>query len=231
MGQRHFGFAELRAAGWWVSRRLLEGGPLFAVHGNLSYSGLFWIVPLGIVLGVAAPAYQKLLRLAVHAKRLPLALVWSGLIFGLLSVVRPQVWGNGDVALLQAVAGTPLLTGVLAVLAVRLIAVAACVGTGTIGGVFTPTLYTGAALGLLAAHLVHAPQPLFLLVIGMGAFLAGVTHAPWMASFMAVELTGQWHLWPLLVVTNLIARFIAERISSDSLYAVATPNPVHGSAS
>ena len=62
-------------------------------------------------------------------------------------------------------------------------------------------------------------------VVGLSVFLAGVTHAPWMASFMAAELTGQWHLLPLFVVLNLIAFHTARRISSRSLYGIASTAP------
>jgi CIC family chloride channel protein len=47
-----------------------------------------------------------------------------------------------------------------------------------------------------------------------------------MAALMAVELTGQWHLLPLLLILNLIACHIARTISPHSLYAIATPIPL-----
>jgi CIC family chloride channel protein len=78
---------------------------------------------------------------------------------------------------------------------------------------------------MLAAHLVGAAQPALLAVFGLSALLAAVTHAPLMASFMAVELTGQWQLWPALVILNLLAHFIARMLSPHSLYHIATPTP------
>ena len=152
-------------------------------------------------------------------------LLWGALAVGLLSIVHPAVWGNGDMALLKTLQGAPLVSGIVVILIFRLVATTTCVGAGTVGGVFTPTLFVGAALGLLAGSLLHVSQPVLLATVGMSAFLAGVTHAPWMAAFMAAELTGQWHLLPVFLVLNYLARTVAGRISPRSLYAIATPAP------
>jgi CIC family chloride channel protein len=99
------------------------------------------------------------------------------------------------------------------------------VGTGTVGGVFTPTLFAGAALGLAAGHLLHNPEPSILAICGMGLFMAAVTHAPFMAALMAVELTGQWHLLTIILPCSLLASLIASTISRKSLYGIASPEP------
>jgi CIC family chloride channel protein len=212
-------------SGWLTSRALLGGGPFFAIEGNLSMAGLLWTLPLALLLGGLGPAYQGLLRSFAFLKRLPMPLLWGALAVGLLSIVHPAVWGNGDVALLRTLQGAPVVSSVLVILIFRLVATTACVGAGTVGGVFTPTLFVGAALGLLAGSLLHVSQPVLLATVGMSAFLAGVTHAPWMAAFMAAELTGQWHLLPVFLVLNLLAKTVAGRISPRSLYAIATPAP------
>jgi len=104
------------------------------------------------------------------------------------------------------------------------------VGTGTVGGVFTPTLFTGGALGALAAyglvHLAVPADPTLFAIAGMSALIAAATHAPLMATFVAVELTGDWRLLPGLLVLDILAWLIARRLSSDALYAIATQTPV-----
>lgn len=212
-------------AGWFVSHRLLGGGPLPAVTGAFTVRGLFWTLPLALVLGALGPAYQMLLRSLDWSRKLPVPLLWSGTVVGLLSLTHPAVWGNGDVALTSTLSSAPVVSSTAMLLLFRLAATVACVGTGTVGGVFTPTLFAGAALGFLAGHLVHAPQLTLMAVVGLSAFLAGVTHAPWMASFMAAELTGQWHLLPLFIVLNLVAFHTARRISPKSLYGIAGSAP------
>jgi chloride channel protein, CIC family len=214
------------STGWLVSRLLLGAGPLFAVRGSLPMThDLLWVLPLALVLGAAGPAYRKLLHLSGAAKRLPFALLWSGLAVGVLALIEPKVWGNGDAALLGILQDRTMLLGIVSVLAYRLVATTFCVGTGTVGGVFTPTLFVGAAFGLVAGHLVHNPEPSILAICGMGLLMAAVTHAPVMAALMAVELTGQWHLLTIILPCTLLASFIARTISRESLYAIASPEP------
>ena len=62
-------------------------------------------------------------------------------------------------------------------------------------------------------------------ICGMGLLMAAVTHAPFMAALMAVELTGQWHLLTIILPCNLLASLIARTISRESLYAIASPEP------
>jgi CIC family chloride channel protein len=214
-------------AGWLVSRALLGGGPLFAVGGALAFSWqILWALPLALLLGIVAPLYQALLRSLRFASRWPLALVWGAAMVGALSLLDTAVWGNGDAALFRMLTGASSLASIAAVLGLRLVATTFCVGTGTVGGVFTPTLFAGAAIGLAAGHLLSLTQPVLLAVVGLSALLAAVTHAPLMATAMAVELTGQWHLLPLLLLLDLAAFFIARAISPHSLYAIATPTPL-----
>lgn len=103
---------------------------------------VLWVLPLALVLGAGGPAYQKLLHFSRVAKRLPFALLWSGLVVGVLALIEPKVWGNGDAALMGILQDKTMLLGIVSVLASRLVATTFCVGTGTVGGVFTPTLFT-----------------------------------------------------------------------------------------
>jgi CIC family chloride channel protein len=111
------------------------------------------------------------------------------------------------------------------VLGLRLCTTVFCVGTGTVGGVFTPTVFVGGAMGLLLCEAVHGPHTLLFAVIGMGALLAAATQAPLMASLMTAELTGAWAIFPLVLVCNLLAWQIARRLTRHSLYAIASDLP------
>jgi chloride channel protein, CIC family len=214
------------STGLLISRLLLGAGPLFPVRGSLPIThDLLWVLPLALVLGAGGPAYQKLLHFSSAAKHLPFALLWGALAVGVLGLIEPKVWGNGDSALLEILQNKTMLLGILSVFACRLVATTFCMGTGTVGGVFTPTLFVGAALGLAAGHLLHSPEPSILAICGMGLLMAAITHAPFMAALMAVELTGQWHLLPIILPCNLLASLIARTISRESLYAIASSEP------
>ena len=213
-------------AGWFVSRVALGAGPLFPVQQSLPMThDLLWVLPLALILGAVGPAYQRLLQVAGAAKHLPFALLWAGLAVGVLGLVEPKVWGNGDAALLGLLQHQAMLPAIFSVLVCRLAATTFCVGAGTVGGVFTPTLFAGAALGLAVGHVFHLPEPTILAICGMGLLMAAVTHAPIMAAWMAVELTGQWHLLAIILPCSLLASWVARTISRKSLYAIASPEP------
>jgi CIC family chloride channel protein len=207
---------------------LLGRGPLFAIHTlpgvdfGIERSTVFALL-LPVLLGSLGPAYYWLMHSLRNTSRLPLPLLWGGVLVGLLSLRSTLVWGNGDAALLQITQSSPAVWTLFSILVLRVCATTLCVGTGTVGGVFTPTIFAGGAIGYLAAHLLHMPSPALFTILSMGCLLASVTHAPLMASFMAVELTGQWSLLPYILLGSVIAWAVARMISPHSLYAIATP--------
>jgi chloride channel protein, CIC family len=211
-----------------ASRTVLAAGPLFAPHHaiNIAPGQACIALLLGAILGVLGPIYLWLIRSLRFAVRLPLALFWSGAAVGILSIVTGLVWGNGDAALLDNLQSSDTVHGLLVVLLLRLSATVFCVGTGTSGGVFTPTLFVGSALGLLICALAHGGNSLLFAVIGMSCLLAASTHAPLMAAFMTSELTGQWIIFPLVLICNVVAWQVARHISSHSLYAIASDEPI-----
>ncbi len=121
--------------GWLVSRTLLGAGPLFVVHGLLPLGKVVaWTIPLTLLLACLGPAYQSLLHSARFLRKVPAPLIWGGLTVGLLSLLHPTVWGNGDVALTDALTGKPVLQAIATVLLLRSVATAICTGAGTRGG-------------------------------------------------------------------------------------------------
>lgn len=214
-------------AGEIASRVILKGGPLFAVRGSMAVSGESVVAAIGLaaLMGALGPIYLWLLRSLRPAQHLPFPLLWSGAAAGMASLLATQVWGNGDVALLDILQAHPAFRALALVFVLRLCATMFCAGTGTVGGVFTPTLFAGGALGLLLCQAVQGKCAVLLAVIGMGALLAAATHAPWMASLMTAELTGEWRIFPLVLVCNLLAWQIARKLSRHSLYAIASDLP------
>jgi chloride channel protein, CIC family len=219
-------------AGWAVGAWLLGKGPLFRVPGHLDVPltlghGWWLVATMPLLIGLLGPLYYWILHILRPMSKWPLALVWGGILVGLLSLKSALVWGNGDAALLEITRASPALWILASVLGLRLLATAVCVGVGTVGGVFTPTLFTGGALGYLAAVYFHFPQPAAFAMLSMAALLAAVTRAPLMATFMTVELTGQWSFLPLVLASAFIALAVARKLSAHSLYAIATPEPAN----
>ncbi len=126
--------------------------------------GSLWDLPLflllGLVLGSLAPLFLGVLdgarlmfgRLLLG---LPLKLALGGLIVGVISTRRPEVWGNGYSVVNAVLHSQWPLTLVVTVLVAKILATAATTGSGAVGGVFTPTIFVGADV----SSFVHPPLP------------------------------------------------------------------------
>lgn len=209
-----------------ISSLVLGSGPLFAVRTPVSFQwpDALAIGALAILSGLIAPAYFFIVESLRILKKLPCPMVWSGAIVGTLSCIRPEVWGNGDTGVLHALSASTSVPALAQLLVLRLVATAACVGSGVVGGVFTPTIFAGASLGWLYGTGLHGDAVSFA-VLGVACLLASVTHAPAMAAFAAAELTGTLAWLPILLVGCFIAARTARALSPESLYAVATQHP------
>jgi CIC family chloride channel protein len=215
-----------------TTQQLLGSGPVFDIpqFHLRSPVELVTYALLGALLGALSQAFVRLLR---ASERVFLALTpavtlrffLGGAIVGALSLVRPEVWGNGQTpisAILGAEWGWQL---VLAVLLAKLAATAATVGSGAVGGVFTPSLFLGAAGGYLMGSLVHdlipgaSASPGAYALVGMGAFLAGTTHAPLMAILALFEMTLDYGIVLPLMLACVVAYHTSRALADSSIYS------------
>jgi CIC family chloride channel protein len=104
------------------------------------------------------------------------------------------------------------------------VATVAVVGSGAVGGVFTPTLFLGAGLGCIfgtALHEVHQgielPTGAFALV-GMGSMLAATTRSPLLAMIMVFEISLNYSLMPPLMLACVVSTLVSRRLHPESIY-------------
>jgi len=189
-------------------------------------------VALGLLAGALAPQFLRALEITKAGFTrlpvpLPVRLGIGGLIVGAISIHVPEVWGNGYSVVNSLLHTEWLWTLVLLVLVSKVAATAATTGSGAIGGVFTPTLFVGASLGLLYGQAVHAlwphatSMPFAYAIVGMGAFVAGATHAPLMAMLMIFEMTLSFPVVLPLILACVAAYFVARASRELSMYHVA----------
>jgi CIC family chloride channel protein len=204
----------------FVSQFLSGGEPLYKSPG-FNLHTRWEIIPLclvGIFLGLLAPGYLRCLRLAERLFSkvdvpVPCKLALGGAIVGALAILNPEVCGNGQGLLESLFHQNWVWSGIMAIILLKLVATAAAFGSGVVGGVFTPTLFIGAATGVLYGQTVHslAPglgaDPAMYGFIGMGSFLAATTGAPLMAILMAFELTLDYSIVPYLMVNCVVAYY------------------------
>ena len=149
----------------------------------------------------------------------------GGLLVGIVGLAYPQAMGQGFGYVQQLILGQPIdgikaTVGFLATLAVLKIATTSfTISSGGSGGVFAPSLFIGALLGGCVGTLSQqffpalVPDVAPFVVVGMGAFFAGVANAPIASLMMVCELTGAYELLPPLMVVAIVALVTSRRWS------------------
>ncbi len=176
---------------------------------------------LGVLLGHLAPPFLALLQWSKRQfsrLRQPAfaVLPLGGLIVGVISVYVPEVWGNGYSTVGEILRGDLAGQLLALVLIAKVLSTAATVGSGAVGGVFTPTLFVGAAIGAVAGGALHALLPAFIssgsayALVGMGGFLAATTHAPLMSILMIFEMTLDYQVVLPLMLACVTAHYTAK---------------------
>jgi H+/Cl- antiporter ClcA len=99
----------------------------------------------------------------------------------------------------------------------KLLATFAATVSGAPGGIFAPSLATGAGLGAVFAHLglIHGRNAV---VLGMAGYLSGVVQAPLTSAVILMEMTREPSLVGPLMLTALVARWAAGQIMPEPLY-------------
>jgi H+/Cl- antiporter ClcA len=106
----------------------------------------------------------------------------------------------------------------------KLLATLATVGSGAVGGVFTPTLFLGAALGgvfAIALQIIGAGEgmPIALFAaVGMGSMLSATTRSPLLAMIMVFEISLDYSLMPPLMLACVVSVLVARRLHPESIY-------------
>jgi chloride channel protein, CIC family len=203
--------------------QFLGYGPVYdvpPVHFVSNWELIFYAV-LGVLLGHLAPPFLALLDLAkARFAQLRLPLYWQlgvgGLIVGAISIFVPEVWGNGYSVVGTILRGQVVGLWLLAVLAAKVAATSATVGSRAVGGVLTPTLFIGCAVGALFGEALHnllprfTSEPAAYALIGMGGFLSATTHAPFTSIMLLFEMTADYQIVLPLMLACVIAHFTAK---------------------
>jgi H+/Cl- antiporter ClcA/predicted transcriptional regulator len=106
----------------------------------------------------------------------------------------------------------------------KFLATLATVGSGAVGGVFTPTLFLGAGLGATFGMCLQQlgagaglPIPPFA-VVGMGSMLAATTRSPLLAMIMVFEISLEYSLMPALMLACVVSVLVSRRLHAESIY-------------
>jgi len=246
-------FATATGLATFLGRLFFGPDPAFSVPvmtplpNNLG-AGAFTLllyVALGALTGIAAAAFIRGLHLAEDAfDRIPgryTRHIVGMLLVGMLMYLLFQNFGHYYVegvgyATIQAILGGQLSgAALLALLFVcKLAATSTSLGSGSSGGVFSPSLYMGATLGGAfagaLAHVFHVSVsvPAFAMV-GMGAMVGGGTGAAMTAVTMIFEMTRDYNIvlpMILAVGASLATRRLLSRENIYTLKLIRRGHPV-----
>jgi CIC family chloride channel protein len=214
-----------------ITRAVVGAGPIYRERAFSLRSPLELVAfaGLGLVAALGAQAFMRLLAFGERCFRrpnlpLPFRPALGGLLAGTVLTVLPEVAGNGYEPLNTLLDGRLTFGFVLLLLLAKCWATTASVASGSPGGVFTPTLLLGGALGFLYFGFLQRVGGLALgqaggyALVGMAAATAATTHAPLMAAVMAFELSGDYAVVLPLLLATAVATAISRRIRKDSIY-------------
>ena len=216
---------------------LLDEKPLFAV--NIGYWNLYalpYLLLLGMLCGLNAVYLTKCVlffkRQFAKITRTYYRVVIGAACISIALIIFPQLYGDGYHAMKESLAASSSLLTLshalvlLGLLILKPVITSITLSAGGDGGVFAPSLFLGAFLGLLFAGLLNTifnvgVLPLNFMVVGMAAMLSASIHAPFTALFLICGLVGDYTLFIPLSLVCLVAKHTAKLVFPYTVYSLA----------
>jgi CIC family chloride channel protein len=213
-----------------TSRAIIGNAVVFTAPEFLlrSYWEMATYALMGAALGVLAAGYIRFFN-ATEAwfRRLNLP-VWvkleAGLaVVGVIAIWLPENLSDGYPVINRAMAGEFGIGMLAALTCAKIFASSVSLGCGAPGGSFGPTFFIGTMAGGLfqrvsAMAIPHLTGPRgSYALIGLGAFLAGTTHAPLTALFLLWEMTHSDTIALPSMIATITALVVARAIETESI--------------
>lgn len=97
---------------------------------------------------------------------------------------------------------------------------------GGAGGIFAPSLAAGASIGHFISGIVSSENSSLFTMIGMIAFLTGVTRAPFTAFILVLEMTDRHSAIIPMMISAVLAHNLSKIINPKSIYELLKENYV-----
>ena len=214
-----------------LTRIVIGGGPIYGERVfTISSEYELWIyAALGVAAGLAGCAFnfilaegERFFQKLAYSSWLSAAL--GGAVVGLLAMTLPNVTGNGYEVINLILDGRLALTSIVLLFFMKPLATTASVASGSPGGVFTPSLFLGAALGFGWGHVSTQFFPGFSInpgayaLVGMAAVCAAMIHAPLMACVLVFELSRDYEIVVPTLIATTMATVVSKLFRSLSIY-------------
>lgn len=208
-----------------ITRMIVGAGPIygqrtFAFDSSLEFVSM---AALGVAAALLAVAFKWVLAsferwFEKYPLPQPFRSLAGGLVVGLIAIRLPYVVGNGYEPL-NMILNAPIGIGVAAALMVaKMIATSGSVASGIPGGIFTPMLLVGAALGSGWAEVFGGSSAGSYALVGMAATTAASIHAPLTAAVLTFELSGDYAIVLPLILATVVSTAMSRALGSESVY-------------
>lgn len=208
-----------------------------------------YVILLGIFCGFVSLYFTRVMNW-IEGRFKALGNPWKkfgvgSILLGLCIFLLPPLYGEGYDSILRLLAGDTddlmrgsfmyqwrdtlwamlVFSGIIVL--TKVFATAATNGAGGVGGTFAPSLYVGCFAGFFFAYGFNMIEGLSIglsnknfALMGMAGVMSGVMHAPLMAIFLAVELTGSYALFLPLMITSTVAYATIRIFEKHSIYTM-----------
>lgn len=199
-----------------------------AAQIQFSLQDLPFYALLGVLCGLLGSLFNACILGALKVnrsfKRIPTSfkVALAGLASGLLIAYLPAQFHNyAGMRILISSGASDWQTALIAFPIFFILTVMAY-GSGAPGGLFAPALTLGSAIGYLVGYLEHLSGAGLMMnsfaLVGMGAFVAGVTRTPLTAIVITFEMTANFTLLTPLMITSVISSTVGEKVFAGGLY-------------
>lgn len=218
----------------------------FSQHGEFELNQVVYFIIFGVFMGLVALYFTKVYLFITNKfekiKDIFVRLLIGGTLLGLIVFFIPSLYGEGYEEINSSLRGqySFLFDGTLysnmdnrvlitislflVVLLLKVVATSLTFGAGGVGGIFAPSLFSGAIAGLLFTTVagefgIELSASNFALV-GMAGMIAAVIHAPLTSIFLIAEITKGYELFVPLMIVSTIAYATTKIFVTNSVYTI-----------
>ncbi|MBV9643606.1 MAG: chloride channel protein [Verrucomicrobia bacterium] len=223
----------------FVSHLFLGDNPAFTIPSIGQFSSILYllVIPTAGLAALAGVVFQKgtlVWRDKIKGiKRIPFflkpavgaAINWILGIWVFFTLAKIGVFGLGYGDLEKMFYGDISGSQAVILITAKLAATASVYAWGGAGGIFSPTLFFGAAIGLaltdlfgLTLHL-QVNDRIALIVAGMSACLGAVVRAPITSILIVFEMTHQFSFVPLLMIGTIASQAVSRSLCHTNFYS------------
>lgn len=218
----------------------------FNIEESFTFTDIPFFIFLGFVAGLVAVYFNKIYIFVIkkyeQLKKIRYRIIIGALSLGLMIFLFPALFGEGFETIKFLLEGKHselldntifheykrttfvIIVFFLLMIFIKAVAVGTTIGAGGVGGIFAPSLFTGALSGFLFAYIINSLDIGIYLsernfaLVGMAAMLGGVIHAPLTGIFLIAEITSGYELIVPLMIATTISFLTVKSFSWDSVF-------------